>query len=624
MLTRCFGNITDFTETVKSKNASQNANQPRKHGGNMVGIFDLASRFKVFPCRADKRPYTANGYKDATSDPDTLLDWERRFPGALIGIPCAPNGIFALDVDVLAALDELAAGHPPFEVGPIQSTPRGGLHLVFRLPANVKVPNNAGKLGPGLDLRSDGYICTGSGYKWHEGHGWDFPITDAPEWLLEKIAALGEKPQAVKTTMRPTAGGDVLGADYWLQKYLALASPGNRNEHGFLLACQLRDAGLSQGEAEGYMIRYAAGVPGAGYSEGEALASLAQAYKAPRRDAIELKPLPNYTFYQAPETGQAKPYQGAFTEQASAGELVTDGGESLIAGIRETQEERKENMLSRRWVCGTYLRLPSRNPGSGKFTSARFRCGHCHSCRMEKGKFWREQVEALVANFEDGILLVEGLTEEQAQTITSELPKEQYSKFPNVTGVYTIFVERNAAQSPEARELIFDYGYRLTIPRLEKLSLSWWADLANVSDHGERRASGKLIRIKKVAEGENEHANGKLYEFAGFLGPTESQFADAMAYAAARIRADFSSEVGYQAYISRFFDYMASRLSSKNVRFTRKSIERKVDLAILRDSQKIKSMSTRTFIDLNPEKAVTRALGGAISWGLQPDAGGGA
>ena len=579
----------------------------------MVGFFDYADRLKVFPCKADKRPYTRNGYKDASSDPAQLADWERRWPEALIGIPCAPNGIFALDVDDLASLDLLAAGQDAFEVGPIQSTPRGGLHLIFNLPANVKIPNNASRLGKGLDLRSDGYICTGSGYKWHDGHGLDGPITDAPDWLLEKIAALTDKPQTKRETqsLPAPAGGEVLGADYWLKKYLAVSSPGNRNANGFELACQLRDAGLSQGEAEGYMIRFAAGVPGNGYNEAEALASLAQAYKGPRRDAIEIKPLPDFTFYKAPETGQAKPRDAKVTEQDAVqlGELVTDGGEALLCKIRETQEERTEALREKRWVCGTYLRLPSRNPVNGKFVSARFRCGHCHSCRMEKGKFWREQIENLVINFDDGILLVEGLDETQANEITSGLSKTQYVKFPNVNGAYTIFVERNAATSETARELIFDYGVRLTLPKLEKISLAWWGELANVSVGGEKRASGRLIRIKRIAEGEREHANGKAFEFAGFLGPNEAQFADAIAWAAERVRADFSTEVGYQAYISRFFDYIASRLSSKNVRFTRKSITRKVDLTVLRDSQKNKYIGVKRLIDLNSLDAVKRALG---------------
>jgi hypothetical protein len=232
---------------------------------------------------------------------------------------------------------------------------------------------------------------------------------------------------------------------------------------------------------------------------------------------------------------------------------------------------------------------------------------------MEKGKYWRLQIENLVTNFEDGILLVEGLDETQANVITSGLSKTQYVKFPNVNGVYTIFVERNAATSPEARDLIFDYGFRLTIPRLEKIGLAWWADLANVSEHGEKRASGRLIRIKRIAEGENEHINGIAFDFSGFLGPNETQFADAIAYAAERVRADFSTEIGYQAYITRFFDYMASRLSSKNVRFTRKSITRKVDLTVLRDSQKNKSIGVKRTIDLNSWDAVQRALGEGIA-----------
>jgi hypothetical protein len=75
---------------------------------------------------------------------------------------------------------------------------------------------------------------------------------------------------------------------FWLGKALDQAAPGNRNATGFWLATQLRDAGLSASEAEGQLLAYARLVPqgdGANfYSDGEALASLREAYKTPARE----------------------------------------------------------------------------------------------------------------------------------------------------------------------------------------------------------------------------------------------------------------------------------------------------------------------------------------------------
>lgn len=78
-------------------------------------------------------------------------------------------------------------------------------------------------------------------------------------------------------------------AEYYLLRALDQANPGNRNDTGFWLACQLRDLGLSEEEAVEFMCRYAEGVPqgGEAYTVQEALASLRQAYKhEPREPAV--------------------------------------------------------------------------------------------------------------------------------------------------------------------------------------------------------------------------------------------------------------------------------------------------------------------------------------------------
>ena len=41
----------------------------------------------VFPCNSQKRPYTKNGFKDATTDTDTIRSWWNQYPVAQIGMP---------------------------------------------------------------------------------------------------------------------------------------------------------------------------------------------------------------------------------------------------------------------------------------------------------------------------------------------------------------------------------------------------------------------------------------------------------------------------------------------------------------------------------------------------------
>jgi len=235
----------------------------------------------VFPCKPDKTPYTTHGLRDATTDPATVGEWWKRWPGALVGVSCAASGVFAVDVDTHEGqpngwtewLTRCADGDRPD--GPTQRTPAGGAHFLYKMPPGASLP---GKAAPGIDIRANGYICTGKlpDGRQYERHGWALPVPDAPDWLLDWITT--QRPAAQPATGRPDAGL------YWLNKALAAGVPGCRNETGFWLACQLRDAGLTQAQAAPIMADYAARVPGDGYTEREAAASLAQAYKAPARE----------------------------------------------------------------------------------------------------------------------------------------------------------------------------------------------------------------------------------------------------------------------------------------------------------------------------------------------------
>ena len=257
----------------------------------------------VFPCGPDKKPATGHGFKDATRDLEKVRRWWGHNPGALIGIYCKGSGFFALDVDIkndidggatLAELIRTAGAGAAVVCGPAQSTPSGGYHWLFKMPEGVKVPNVPGKLGVGLDLRSDGYICTGalpngSGYTWLPQHGPETELVDAPGWLLNKIRSLTEKPaakpQAAKLPAAPTEQTDP-GA-YFLNKALAEARPGNRNNTGWNLALQLRDSRISEIEARSIMCQFAA-AQAADYTEAEALASLASAYNGSPREPATL------------------------------------------------------------------------------------------------------------------------------------------------------------------------------------------------------------------------------------------------------------------------------------------------------------------------------------------------
>lgn len=60
-----------------------------------------AKGFPVFPCQeGNKRPYTRNGFKEATTDPEQIRIWWSKWPNAMIGMPTgAASGYWVLDID---------------------------------------------------------------------------------------------------------------------------------------------------------------------------------------------------------------------------------------------------------------------------------------------------------------------------------------------------------------------------------------------------------------------------------------------------------------------------------------------------------------------------------------------
>lgn len=94
----------------------------------------------------------------------------------------------------------------------------------------------------------------------------------------------------IKQTEAPELGDP---REYWLQRALERVIPHDgqrgRNATGLWLGCQLRDAGVSEGDARTVLLDYWAAVPQDRdrYSEAEALASVRQAYGRAPRDPAE-------------------------------------------------------------------------------------------------------------------------------------------------------------------------------------------------------------------------------------------------------------------------------------------------------------------------------------------------
>jgi putative DNA primase/helicase len=270
---------------------------------------------------AGKHPRISGWQHNASRDPEQIARWVRQFPRANIGILTGhASGFVALDPDSangkrgeesLARL--LAEAGEELPVTPQARTGSGGRHILFAHPGPDHIIGNRQPLAgyPDLDVRGDGGFIVAAPSLHMSGREYAWVVTEVdlapwPAWLAEAHARTPrdlEAPRPADSVERPRAdarrGEDTpeAKAEHWVNWYVRQnGTTGSRNDGGKLLALQLRDtARLSQGEAEGYMIRYARAVdtdPKDRYSEREALATLASIYSRPARDeAVGRTPL---------------------------------------------------------------------------------------------------------------------------------------------------------------------------------------------------------------------------------------------------------------------------------------------------------------------------------------------
>lgn len=170
------------------------------------------------------------GLRDASKDPQVLERWFRDSPFNIGIVTGTASGLIALDIDprhdgevTLAALEQKHGQLPPtwrFLTG------GGGEHILFRHPG-TPVPNSAGKLGSGIDVRGDGgYIVappsqhiSGRAYAISVDHHPDeVGLAECPSWLLSLI---GSSKQKKKAAGKP--------AQHWRAVVGSEASEGERN-----------------------------------------------------------------------------------------------------------------------------------------------------------------------------------------------------------------------------------------------------------------------------------------------------------------------------------------------------------------------------------------------------------
>ncbi|GAA3393304.1 bifunctional DNA primase/polymerase [Streptomyces roseoviridis] len=213
------------------------------------------------PCRGECG-LPGHGVHDATTDPAAVRALFAAAPWATgYGIACGrpPHRLIGVDLDVreaapeeeggggtdgVAALGALARRHG-FTVPPTVTvlTPGGGRHLWLTGPADVVVPNSAGRLAPGVDVRGSGGYLVGPGsitsrgtYRLAPGTAGLAPAP-CPPVLLTLIA-----PPAPPAPLDHPVPPSPAAAEALVR--FVLASPhGQRNTRLFWAACRAYETG---------------------------------------------------------------------------------------------------------------------------------------------------------------------------------------------------------------------------------------------------------------------------------------------------------------------------------------------------------------------------------------------
>ena len=222
---------------------------------------------KIFPIvPGGKEPATANGWREASSDPVQIAAWQRINPDFNWAIATGLSGLFVIDVDP-AGLDWWAkllerdatikaAVDRAFQV----RTPRGGLHVYFK----GEGPSTASRIAEGIDTRGgferDGKIISG-GYVLIPGSKTDKGgYTALPGGTLQSLPAeiSGIVPARKKTDTfglarnpdadqpRNVAWAKELIANYIRDGRVSKQGAGGNNL-AFSVACSILDKAISPG-----------------------------------------------------------------------------------------------------------------------------------------------------------------------------------------------------------------------------------------------------------------------------------------------------------------------------------------------------------------------------------------
>ncbi|WP_432026816.1 bifunctional DNA primase/polymerase [Streptomyces sp. 1222.5] len=199
-----------------------------------------------------------HGVYDASTDPVRIRELFAAAPwttgyGIACGLP--PYHLIGVDLDTKSdtdssvALRELALRHLftiPETV--VVLTPSGGRHLWLTGPPDVVVPNSAGRLAPGIDIRGAGGYLVGPGSRTDHGVYATAPGTAhlAPAACPPSLLRLLLPPPRASHPAPPAPGDHGRG----LVHFVLSAHEGQRNTRLFWAACRAYENGIGPALAD--------------------------------------------------------------------------------------------------------------------------------------------------------------------------------------------------------------------------------------------------------------------------------------------------------------------------------------------------------------------------------------
>ncbi len=235
------------------------------------------------PKRADcsasgKHPLTANGSKDATTDPDLIRAWMSRWPKANWGVNTGMSGLLVVDVDCrnggfdsLRKWEEENGDLPPTLMS---LTGGGGRHYFY---AGVGVPSR--KWRRGIEIKATGnqhVILPPSTHISFASYRW-----------MNSLEIASPPPELVESICQSSVGSSISGGDLDLVEVLNGVPEGHRDETLFRAACAYRNQLGDNRTAVEVLIKYAAANCSPPFPEADALRKVEQAFLQDRYEVAD-------------------------------------------------------------------------------------------------------------------------------------------------------------------------------------------------------------------------------------------------------------------------------------------------------------------------------------------------